>query len=52
MLARIGPGGSYPLLKLWLKKNVGEPDKVPYGIVHNAFDNEQRLVKNFLTRAD
>ena len=46
MLGRIGPGGSYPLLKQWLKENVGEPDKVPNGIVHIAFDKEQRLVKN------
>ena len=46
MLGRIGPGRSYPLLKQWLKENVGEPDKVPNGIVHIAFDKDQRLVKN------
>ena len=52
ILGRIGPGGSYTLLKQWRKSHVGEPAMVPDGVVHVAFDNEQRLVKNYLTRGD
>ena len=52
ILGRIGPGGSYTLLKQWLKSHVGEPAMVPDGVVHVALDNEQRLVKNYLTRGD
>lgn len=50
LLGRMGPGGSYTLLKNWLKANAGEPVHVPEGVVAVAFDNEQRLCKNYLTR--
>ena len=49
---RIGPGGSYTLLKQWLKQNIGQPAKVPDGVVAIALDNKQRLIRNYLTRAD
>ncbi len=49
ILGRVGPGGSYPLLKQWLKQHVRQPAEVPDGVVNIAFDNE-RLVKNYLTR--
>ena len=52
IMGRLGPGGSYTLLKKWLKSHVGEPVKVPDGVVHIAFDNEQRLIKNYLTRGE
>ena len=50
ILGRVGPGGSYTLLKHWLKGHAGEPAHVPDGVVSLAFDNEQRLCKNYLTR--
>ena len=40
------------MLKQWLKSNIGEEAKVPDGLVHIVFDNEHRLVKNYLTRGD
>ena len=52
ILGGVGPGGSYTLLKQWLKSHVGEPAMVPDGVVNGAFDNEQRLVKNYLTCGD
>lgn len=52
MMGRVGPGGPNSLLKQWLKQNVGEPASVPDGVVNKVFDNEQRLVKNYLTRGD
>ena len=45
LMGRLGPGGSYTLLKQWLKQNVGDPVLVPEGVVNIAFDNEQRLIK-------
>ena len=50
ILGRVGPGGSYTTLKQWMKANSGEPLSAPQGVLAVAFDNEQRLVKNYLTR--
>ena len=50
ILGRIGPGGSYTTLKQWMKANSGEPLSAPQGVLAVAFDNGQRLVKNYLTR--
>lgn len=51
IVGRVGPGGSYSTLKNWLKANSGEPISAPKGVLAVAFDNEQRLVKNYLTRS-
>ena len=50
MLGHLGPGGSYKLLKDWLVGLGGEPLAVPKGLVLIAFDNEQRLLRNYLSR--
>lgn len=50
MLGRIGPGGSYSVMKQWVGSLSAEPVHAPSGFVKVAFDNEQKLRKNYLTR--
>ena len=50
MIGHAGPGGSYTLLKEWLLQLSSSPLQVPSGMLVVAFDNEQRLLKNFLSR--
>ena len=38
------------MLKQWLLQLGGEPLKVPSGTILVTFDNEQRLLKNYLSR--
>jgi len=52
MLGHLGPGGSYKLLKDWLVGLGGEPLSVPQGLILVAFDNEQRLLRNYLSRGN
>ena len=49
MLGRIGPGGSYSLLKQWLATMSSKPAYAPPGFIRVAFDNEQKIRKNYLT---
>ena len=50
MLGHISPGGSYTLLKSWLGELGGSILDVPDGFIVVAFDNEQRLLRNYLSR--
>ena len=50
LMGHFSPGGSYKLLKDWLMDLGGEPLEVPDGFILVAFDNEQRLLKNYLAR--
>ena len=50
MIGHLGPGCSYNLLKDWLQEMASEPVVVPSGFVTVSFDNEQRLLKNWLAR--
>ncbi len=50
MMGHIGPGGSYTLLKSWLNELGGSVLEVPDGLIVVAFDNEQRLLRNYLAR--
>ena len=49
MIGHAGPGGSYTLLKEWLLQLSSSPLQVPSGMLVVAFDNEQRLLKNYLS---
>ena len=50
MIGHAGPGGSYTLVKEWLLQLSSSPLQVPSGMLVVAFDNEQRLLKNYLSR--
>ena len=44
------PGGSYQLVKQWLQDMSSSPLVVPDGFISRGFDNQQRLLKNWLAR--
>ena len=48
----LGPGCSYHPMKDWLKEMASEHVVVPSGFVSISFDNEQRLLKNWLARGN
>ena len=52
MIGHLGPRGSYQLLKDWLQQMGSEKVKVPCGFVSIGFDNEQRLLRNWLARGN
>ena len=50
IIGHLGPGSSYQLLTEWLREMASEKAAVPAGFVTVGFDNEQRLLKNWLAR--
>jgi len=49
MIGHTGPGASYHLLKDWLRE-MGRVPVPPSGCITAGFDNEQRLLRNWLAR--
>ena len=52
IVGHLGPGCSYHLMKDWLKEMASEHVVVPSGFVSISFDNEQRMLKNWLARGN
>ena len=50
MMGHLGPGCSYHLLKDWMAEMASERIPIPAGFVSVGFDNEQRILKNWLAR--
>ena len=50
MIGHLAPGGSYQLVKEWLADMGSQPLVVPDGFITVGFDNEQRLLRNWLAR--
>ena len=50
MLGHLTPGCGYTLLKEWRSTLSSEPLRVPDGFILVAYDNKQRLLRNYLAR--
>ena len=50
IIGHLGPGCGYTLMKDWLRGMASNKVAVPPGFVSTGFDNEQRLLKNWLAR--
>ncbi len=50
MIRHLGPGSSYHLMIDWLREMGNYKVAVPTGFITVGFDNEQRLLKNWLAR--
>ena len=50
IIGHLGPGCGYTLMKDWLRDMASNKVAVPPGFVSIGFDNEQRLLKNWLAR--
>ena len=50
IIGHLGPGCSYHLMKDWLQEMASEKVVIPSGFITVSFDNEQRLLKNWLAR--
>lgn len=50
MIGHLGPGSIFHLVNDWLEEMGSERVLVPSGGIRVGFDNEQRLLKNWLAR--